>query len=306
MSDGICEVAFTSGSHTFTPPAGITKLDALVVGAGGAGGPTVGSCSTAYGGGGGEVIVTTLSVSGTLTLKVGAPGDVNQPYSSSANDTSITQGALATTSHGGISAGTDGCGGPGGTSGNGNSGFLGWGHPYYTVSGGGGAGGPATRGDYTSGNGGPGVVVNAIPNAGATLFRNDADCFGGGGGASGLGTTPTSESNHRNGTATCGGGDYTFAGLEDAAFTTYSQNTPRPHSGGGGGSYVKNDQSEISPAPVSLAQQGGSGYIALRFDAPTLPNTGESSTALLAAAGFAGLSVFAGASSLLFRRRRSS
>lgn len=64
LSDARCEVVFTADG-TFTPPAGITSLEALIVGAGSSG------LIAGYGGGGGDVRIVSLSPSCDVTFEVG-------------------------------------------------------------------------------------------------------------------------------------------------------------------------------------------------------------------------------------------
>ena len=73
VSAGICEQAFTTaGDSTFTAPSGVTKVSAIIVGAGG--GAEYNS-DGAYGGGGGEVLfVDNISTTSPVNLTVGAGG----------------------------------------------------------------------------------------------------------------------------------------------------------------------------------------------------------------------------------------
>jgi hypothetical protein len=58
------------GVSTFTPPAGVTSVSALVVAGGGAGGGYIGG----GGGAGGLISTSSYSVSGAITVTVGAGG----------------------------------------------------------------------------------------------------------------------------------------------------------------------------------------------------------------------------------------
>ena len=65
ISASVCEADFTTvGEATWTPPANVSTVEALIVGGGGSGGPIYGA---GYGGGGGEVKVVTLDNTGAVT-----------------------------------------------------------------------------------------------------------------------------------------------------------------------------------------------------------------------------------------------
>jgi LPXTG-motif cell wall-anchored protein len=168
-----CEVVFTSTpSAAWSIPSGVTKIDALLVGAGGMG-------RYQYGGGGGDVQVVSLATTGdvTITVGVGIDGD----YDSEA-DSVVTQGSTTTTAGGGLppesTSNTFG-----GSSGNGNESLY---------TGGSGSGAAAT-----DQSGSAGLIVSDIPAAAGTLFADDTTCYGGGG---------ASYFNSASPTATCGGG----------------------------------------------------------------------------------------------------
>jgi hypothetical protein len=76
VSTGICEKAFTTaGDYTFTAPSGVTKVSAIIVGAGGGAADFGGG--GAYGGGGGEVVfVDSVDSSSTISATVGAGGAI--------------------------------------------------------------------------------------------------------------------------------------------------------------------------------------------------------------------------------------
>jgi len=206
LSSGACEVTFTSSPATaWTPPAGTSKLHALLVGAGGA---ADGYTSAGYGGGGGDVTVVALSVTGDVTIAVGAAGTVTG-YSA-ANDSTVTQGGATTTATGGEPV----IGFGGGTSG---SGLIA-----------GGDGGSGAGAASTTRNGGAGLIVNALSGASTTLFSDDTECFGGGGSA-------------ENGTSTCGGG---YTTDESSSVGT---NPVVANSGGGGGGWTFYDGAAWQP-----------------------------------------------------------
>ena len=170
VAGSICEVVFTSTpSGVWTPPAGVTRVDALLVGAGGSG-------LYQYGGGGGDVQVVTLATSGDVNVTVGM--GVSGNYDS-VQDSVVTQGSDTFVAHGGYAPPSSNFPGFGGNSGNDNE-----------ANGHGGSGAGAASVD---GNGGAGLVVSDIPEATGTLFEDEDSCFGGGGA-------------HGSSTASCGGG----------------------------------------------------------------------------------------------------
>src|SRR5690606_13924592 len=63
VAPGVCELSFTSGATTFTPTADMTKLEVLLVGAGGNGAQDTGTdgYASAAAGGGGEVKIVDLT-----------------------------------------------------------------------------------------------------------------------------------------------------------------------------------------------------------------------------------------------------
>ncbi|MGN6326977.1 InlB B-repeat-containing protein [Pseudolysinimonas sp.] len=159
ISPGVCEQTFTSGTAQFTPTASMTKLEALLVGAGGAG-ASVGNAGYAAGGGG-EVKVVDLTGSGPLTVTVPTS---NAP-------TTVTGGIVPASAANGLD-GNDTTG-TGGASGSGKPGGN---------SGGSGGGGGGTAGAAAGTNGGAGATADSV--AGSTsLFHGDATCYGGGGAA---------------------------------------------------------------------------------------------------------------------------
>lgn len=196
VSAGVCEVVFTSTPvSNWTPPAGTTKLQALLVGGGGAGGYSNADV-VGLGGGGGGVMLVDLASTGDVTVVVGAG---RTAILSVTHTSSVTQGGTTTTAD----AGTSGTGTTGGVS------------PSYRSTGYGGAG----AGGTTSTNaGGVGLVVSALPGAASSLFAGDTTCYGGGGAAQGA-------------IVSCGGGNV----AEVAPQSDPAQSLPRANSGGGGG-----------------------------------------------------------------------
>lgn len=235
VSAGVCEVVFTSTPNSnWTPPAGITRLQALVVGGGGAGGYTNPN-QVGLGGGGGDVKIVDLAATGDVTVVVGVGRQaVVQQAVGYVYDSSVAQGGTTTTAV----AGTSGTGGKGGSS------FT------YSSTGDGGAG---SGGASASGAGGAGLVVGDLPGAPGSLFAGDPLCFGGGGASQGS-------------TSGCGGGNV-------QPITTGApiiQDLPRANSGGGGGGTYDADFGGI----FLVLQNGADGIVVLRFSGATLPDTG--------------------------------
>jgi len=282
VSAGVCEASFTS-SGTFTPPASTTKLEALLVGAGGSG-------NGQYGGGGGDVRIVDLSSSGEVTVTVGAGGTLGGGGTGIGGASSVAQGSTTESAEGGTAGVDDSTGG--GTSGNGNEG---------SNMSGGGAGGNSPS-DL---QGGPGLIVS---NLDSTLFLDVDDCFGGGG-AGMLFNATTS-------LATCGGG-YSTNVIGNTGSAPSTPNTGSAdiflavaNSGGGGGTVI--DFDTPFPWETTANINGADGYVALRFsvtDVPAsdLPATGENSTTGVISAGVSAglLAVGAGALALARRARRS-
>jgi LPXTG-motif cell wall-anchored protein len=260
VGDGVCEITYLSTpTDAFKVPAGVSALQALLVAGGGAG-------SQGYAGGGGEVKVVDLQTSGEVTITVAAQAGISED----GQDSSVAQGADTYTAKGGTANGVSGNGNEAGVGINSGAG------------GAGGAGGPDLPGDNGLGdlgvnpadlpyyNGGPGLVVKDI--AGATLFADDTDCFGGGGAGSAASSIDYDIVNAYNGVASCGAGSTAI----DIAADTVTPIEAVPNSGGGAGASTS-DQT---------ARQGASGRVVLRYTladttdtnggVTTLANTGGS------------------------------
>ncbi|MGA1346355.1 MAG: LamG domain-containing protein, partial [Ilumatobacteraceae bacterium] len=260
------EFTDTSASCNWTVPAGVTEVDALVVGGGGGGGGGNSSFGNAGGGGGGGGVATgSLSLSGeALTVTVGSGGigglggtSSGATFGGEGGQSVVTQSATTLLSAVGGSGGvrgqytTGGTGGTGGASGSpssagassSNPGGIG---PYRHGGGGGGAlsaggNGDLTAGDNTSaGDGGAGTE---------SWLTGELRTYGGGGG----GGSPS-------GTAGIGG----VGGGGDGAFQTSTNEAgptvPTANRGGGGGG--GNDASFKSGAA------GGSGIVVVRYEVP--------------------------------------
>jgi uncharacterized repeat protein (TIGR02543 family) len=232
IAPGLCEQSYTSGTASFTPTAQMTKLEVLLVGAGGSGADQLAPNTNGYAaaGGGGQVkIVDFSAAAGPLTVTVPAPGAPG----------GVTDGTTNATVANGQDAAANGE--TGGTSGSGYVGATGISTSTTPYGGGGGAAGSPSG----NANGGAGVVVSNVA-AGGSLFNGDARCFGGGGaiGVPGIQGIPG-----------CGGG-----GAADATGTILS--SPIANSGGGGGG--------LNITQTSAARSGAAGLVVIRWTAAPL------------------------------------
>jgi hypothetical protein len=218
---------YTSGSGTWTVPAGWQTADVLMVGGGGAGGGSVFGGS-ACGGGGGEIVFIQnfLLADASYNYAVGTGGaGVNGSSGNSGGNTSL--GSYVAQGGGGGNGGVT----PGGKGGG--------------VSGG--AGGVA---DTAGSNGAPGAY---------SLGGNTTGGGGGGGGYNSTGGKAGGNSFSAGGTSGgiyCGGGGGGSygAGANGGANQTDGSNAAANSGGGGGGSGSKG-------ASNLTGGNGGSGYI---------------------------------------------
>lgn len=199
IGNNVCELVITSpGATTFTPTAGMSQLEVLLVAGGGSGYDA--SQGYGSGGGGGDVRVVGFDTASATPIDLVVGG--------SAQTSSATQGATVEIALPGQSATGGSSGAP---SGNGNPGYF-----APTQSGaGGGAGAAATDRE----DGGAGAPVASVAPSGS-LFADDTTCYGGGG-AIGFAGGPY-------GVALCGAG-YVIDGGADVAIVAAV-----PNSGGGG------------------------------------------------------------------------
>ena len=252
---------FTS-SGTFTPPEGITSVDVLVVGGGGAGG--IGGSGCGGGGAGGVVYQTGVAVSGAVTVTVGAGGTDaglggdgvggsggNSSFGSitaigggGGADSGTTAGLAGGSGGGGAGSSAAQSNGGAGTSGQGSAGGRGFMHATAdnrAGGGGGGAGGVGGNGSSgVAGNGGAGV------NYGTTFGTSvgDGGWFASGGGGGKRTSTGTM------GSASAGGGG---AGAGDGVAEDGMANT----GGGGGGAG--------DTGTAGQAGSGGSGVVIVKW-----------------------------------------
>ena len=272
---------FTSiHSCSWTPPAGVTEVDALLVAGGGAGGGGIGG-----GGGGGEVVtLADRSVSGPQSITVGA-GGVGAPSVGADGGDTTALGVTVTGGGGGGwlrpfqtdgSTGRDGGSGGGGGcyatgasvgavrvtyggdsvrtgSGSGNDG----GNGTYMVAksciagGGGGAGAVGSAGTSSAaGNGGAGISSTVT---GATVFYGG----GGGGGLNG-------DSNY--GTPSVGGVGGGGAGGTYAVPRRGFDGTDGLGGGGGGGSNTAAGTNTVDGTVPASGGSGGDGVVVIRYE----------------------------------------
>lgn len=254
MQDGEYVISVFEISGTFTPPAGVSQVEVLVVaGGGGGGGSNASNVGSGGGGGGGVLHELTYAVAGPVTVTVGNGG------TGGVGTNRGTQGGNSV--FGGLTAiGGGGGGAPGGQvdGGSGGSGGGGGGASRPASAGGvgvqGNAGGSGRRqGNGQGYGGGGGGRYSAGENAGGTAGSGGSGGFyehfaafgvggffagGGGGGRGGLGGT--------------GGG---------GAGGPYNSSTGEPglaHTGGGGGGSAGNN-----------GAAGGSGIVLVRYMATT-------------------------------------
>jgi uncharacterized repeat protein (TIGR02543 family) len=303
-SGGYTYVAFKNlGTCTWTPQAGVSKIDLLVVAGGGGGG----SRHAGGGGAGGVRISTNLDVNGgPLTIVVGDGGNGGGARSdnlgnqgANGSNSSVSGGGVSTlTAIGGgggtydSSGGNGGSGGGGGccgqppgngTDGQGNPGSAGFvTAPYYLAGGGGGAGtaGVAATGAsqttlnpvaYRAGLGGTGAEVAWIPTSVRSTLgvgvEFDSKIFFAGGGGGGTGSSGT------GGTGGTGGGGAGATTTGDPAAGT--SNT----GGGGGGAGLQSDNTTVAGG------KGGSGVVVIRYlNAPVISVASSPVTAVVGTA----------------------
>ena len=287
---GDCIIRFTSGSNSWTRPAGVTTVRYLVVAGGGAGGAAGGNDGSGGGGAGGVLAGTFNSTASSYTISVGAGGASSSANASSHNPASFNgansfisgTGLTTITAIGGGSGSSEsgvtrtaqnggsggGAGGYSGTKGSGTSGPPRQGYDGGSATGpgdGGGGGAGAPGGNGNSANSGTAARAGGI---GVTNdITGSSTYYGGGGGASGDARN-SSTSGGAGGTG--GGGNGAAASNNSAAAGSGSANT----GGGGGGAAGVNPVGSVKPTGA-----GGSGVVIIRYlgdvTAPTI--TGPSS-----------------------------
>ena len=192
QSGNTCLVTFTSGTGTWTLPAGTYSVTYLVVGGGGSSSRGVCGVWWGSGGGGGEVLTGSRNVTGANTVTVGEGG--------AGGNTSCTGGpngnpgfASVLSSLTARAGGGGGGSGTGGASGNGNSGSTGPGGVngcpapgYCGAGGGGGASAAAAAGTMNAGVGVNSSLSGSLTHYGAggpgrdnTVWGTANECAGG-------------------------------------------------------------------------------------------------------------------------------
>lgn len=263
----------TTGTHSWTPPAGVASVDVLIVGGGASGG---GSTSTRYGCGGGGAgamgYYEFIPVSGECTITVGAGGaSVSNSYGTNGGDSSFTCAGFSATCKGGGGGGlhssdkskyarSGGSGGGevdntsagaaadvaegqwGNAGGHGAKGNMGASNSQYGGGGGGGAGsaGVDATGNTTTGSGGDGGA-GRISDITGTDF-----CYAAGGGG-GVGVSAC--------VAGVGGSGIGGNGGAGAASGTAGEDKTGSGGGGSGGGGSGN-----------TSGAGGSGIVIVRYN----------------------------------------
>ena len=269
-ANGDCVLAFTrTGTTTWTVPAAVTSVRALVIGGGGAGGNSIHVGGGGGGGAGAMVVHPSFSVSGSLTVVVGDGAGPTTSINRGANGSSSSLGALVAIGGGG--------GGAWGSSNYGNSGG----------SGGGGCGG------FNMPRGGT-VAAQSLPS-GATSYGNKGGdtvdgwnfhgAGGGGAGAVGLDRLSASDLPTAGGAglasditgsnviyAAGGGGsggataDYAVGGSSIGGNGSGVNANPQATNG------VANTGSGGGGANNGTGGRGGSGIVIVRFTIPAAPS----------------------------------
>jgi len=278
---GDCVLSFTrTGTTTWTVPAAVTSVRALIVGGGGAGGNSTNVGGSGGGGAGAMVVHPTFSVTGSMSVVVGAGGAPTTTYDRGANGSSSSLGTLVAIGGGGGGDWCDwGCqsslssrpqipgadGGSGGGSGGGLSSSLGGNVAAQTLPAGatsyGNKGGDAVSGANYHGAGGGGAgaaglnrpTSNILPTAGgiglaSNITGADIVYAGGGGGSGGY------TSDYALGGSSIGGNG---SGINANPLAT--NGVASTGSGGGG-------------AQNGTGGGGGSGIVIVRYSIPAAPS----------------------------------
>lgn len=298
---GTCEIRFTS-STTWTPPAGVSTVDVLIVGAGGGGGSGSGNGNLSRyagaGGGGGQLrVIVGASPSGAVNVAVGVGGaggvygvssGVGTAGGNSSFDGVVARGGtgganqyynLLAPSGGSSRLFDDTVTGPGKVRSDVN---------YASIGGGGGTGSAGADAPSASlgGAGGAGISPAALDDTVSTgLFVTDLQAYGGGGGGGGFA---------QGGAATAGGGAGGSAAGTITPTTDDTAATPGVTNlgGGGGGGFGSTSVNWGVYTTSSPGASGGSGVVALRITVnipepptPTPPVASDPPRDVIAVAG---------------------
>jgi len=249
----------TTGTTSWTAPSGITNIEYLVVGGGGAGGYRADRGGGGGGAGGFRTGSLEVSSSSPLTIVVGAGGAAKTAYSNIPNPGNNSQlgsiisiggaggldGEFGTVGGSGGGGSGNGDSGTQGTSGQGNNGGSGYLDSTWNAAGGGGGAGSAgvsAPGDGTGGAGGSGLSSSIT---GTPVIY----AAGGGGGA---GKTNSGA----NGGAGGAGGSSGVGGAGTGIYTGIAGNGAINTGSGGGG------------CNAGTSGKGGSGIVVIRFLVP--------------------------------------
>lgn len=177
VTNGVCQLDFdTAGTYSWTLPAGISGLYALIVGAGG--GADANGLNEGYAGSGGDVAYadyTTAAADDVANLTVGAPGTTAEKIGTDGGDSSMTLGLSSVVAVGGIGGAFDI-----------DKYCFPDGDSFPAVGSGNGAGGPVGNGGDCATAVGPGVNpslgnVDSFANAAPVIFADLNVDFGRGG-----------------------------------------------------------------------------------------------------------------------------
>ena len=280
-SGGDCVLTFTrTGTTTWTVPAAVSSVRALVIGGGGAGGKSTNVGGSGGGGAGAMVIHSSFSVTGSMSVVVGAGAAPTTTYDRGANGSSSSLGTLVAIGGGGGGDWCDhGCqsslssrpqipgadGGSGGGSGGGLSNSLGGNVAAQTLPAGaisyGYKGGDAVSGANFHGAGGGGAgaaglsrtTAAALPTAGGIGLASDITganvVYAAGGGGSGGYTSAYA----------LGGNSIGGNGSGINANPLATNGVANTGSGGGG-------------AQNGTGGGGGSGIVIVRYAIPAAPS----------------------------------
>ena len=279
---GDCVLTFTrTGTTTWTVPAAVTSVRALVIGGGGAGGKSTNVGGSGGGGAGAMVVHPTFSVTGSMSVVVGAGAPPTTLYDQGANGSSSSLGTLVAIGGGGGGDWCDGgCqnpsvsayrffpganGGSGGGSGGGLSNSLGGNVAAQSLPVGatsyGNKGGDAVSGANYHGAGGGGAgaagqnrpTSNVLPTAGGIGLASDITgvnvMYAAGGGGSG----------GASGDYALGGSSIGGNGSGVNANPVATNGVANTGSGGGGSNH-------------GTAGGGGSGIVIVRYSIPAAPS----------------------------------
>ena len=275
----IVQTFAATGSTTWTPPQGVTRVDLLVVGGGGGGG----SRGAGAGGAGGYIEASNFAVtpgsSYTVVTGAGGAGGVvaNNDSGAAGSASSFTLSSVGLTANGGGAGLSHSFNGNGGASGTGS----GAGGTAFNNAGGNGAasGTCGSTSDWCGGGGGGAgsAGVNAVTTGGnggngrASSISGISTTYAGGGGGGGGDSSQPSNSPSPGGNGGTGGGGNggspTWDGTNCRAGAGIN-GTTNTGGGGGGGSYCSGTQ--ISGTANGGGGSGGSGIVIVRYVLPSV------------------------------------